>query len=100
MPRRLSAEERALWGKVIDSVRPLHGALPPAEAISSGLLVSDALAAAKARLTRAGFSRIDYVALVNALTLEPLEQAGGPMRLIAAALIGRTRLIDNIAVGL
>ena len=52
----------------------------------------------KARLTRAGFSRIDYFALVNALTLEPLEQAGGPMRLIAAALIGRTRLIDNVAV--
>lgn len=36
MPRRLSAEERALWAKVIDTVRPLHGALPPAEAISSG----------------------------------------------------------------
>ena len=40
------------------------------------------------------------VALVNALTLEPMEQADGPMRLIAAAKIGCTRLIDNIAVDL
>jgi pantoate--beta-alanine ligase len=90
----LSPEERS---NAVELPRALNEA---AEAISSGLLVSDALAAAKARLTRAGFSRIDYVALVNALTIEPLEQAGGPMRLIAAALIGRTRLIDNIAVGL
>lgn len=66
--------------------------------ISSGSVVSQALAQAKSRLTEAGFSRVDYLALVNALTLEPLEQAGGPMRLIAAAIIGRTRLIDNIAV--
>jgi pantoate--beta-alanine ligase len=90
----LSPEERS---NAVELPRALNEA---AEAISSGVLVSEALAAAKARLTRAGFSRIDYVALVNALTLEPLEQAGGPMRLIAAALIGRTRLIDNIAVGL
>ncbi len=62
--------------------------------------MADSLAQAKERLTAAGFSRIDYVALVNALTLEPLDRAGGPMRLIAAAVIGRTRLIDNIAVDL
>jgi len=41
-----------------------------------------------------------HPALVNALTLEPLREAGGPMRLIAAAKIGTTRLIDNIAVEL
>ena len=69
-----------------------------ADRISSGEPVTEALSQAKERLTAAGFSRIDYVALVNALTLEPLEQAGGPMRLIAAAVVGRTRLIDNLAV--
>jgi pantoate--beta-alanine ligase len=69
-----------------------------ADRISSGAPVAEALAQAKERLTAAGFSRVDYVALVNALTLEPLDRPGGPMRLIAAAKIGRTRLIDNIAV--
>ena len=68
--------------------------------IQSGAPVTDSLARAKEQLIAAGFSRIDYVALVNALTLEPLDRAGGPMRLIAAAVIGRTRLIDNIAVDL
>ena len=69
-----------------------------AERISSDVPVAVALAQAKDRLKAAGFLRIDYIALVNALTLEPLEKPGGPMRLIAAAVVGRTRLIDNIAL--
>jgi pantoate--beta-alanine ligase len=90
----LTAEER-------QNAVALPQALNEAAAeIRSGGPVPDALAKAKARLTAAGFSRIDYVALVNALTLEPLDRAGGPMCLMAAAVIGRTRLIDNIAVDL
>jgi pantoate--beta-alanine ligase len=53
---------------------------------------------AKSNLTDAGFSRIDYVALVDAMTLEPLDRPSGAMRLIAAAVIGTTRLIDNLPV--
>jgi pantoate--beta-alanine ligase len=67
-------------------------------AILAGMPVAEALAAAVDKLKSRGFSRIDYVALVDALTLEPVDQAGGEMRLIAAAVIGTTRLIDNIAV--
>lgn len=70
-----------------------------AKRISEGEDVGAVLQEAQGELRAAGFSRIDYFALVNALTLEPLDRAGGPMRLIAAATIGRTRLIDNIAVG-
>jgi pantoate--beta-alanine ligase len=70
-----------------------------ARRISEGQEVRAVLEEAREELRAAGFSRIDYFALVNALTLEPLEKADGPMRLIAAAVIGRTRLIDNIAVG-
>ena len=89
----LSAEER---NNAVELPRALNDA---ADRILAGTSVGDALSEAKARLTAAGFSRIDYVALVNAFTLEPLDQAVGPMRLLAAAVIGRTRLIDNIPVG-
>jgi pantoate--beta-alanine ligase len=68
------------------------------EAIRGGSAVSTAVQAAKQSLVDAGFLRIDYFALVDAETLEPLEAAQGDMRLIAAAVIGTTRLIDNLAV--
>jgi pantoate--beta-alanine ligase len=66
--------------------------------ILAGTPVKEALAEAVSRLKAAGFSRIDYFALVNALSLEPVDEAGGSMRLIAAASIGSTRLIDNVAI--
>lgn len=69
-----------------------------AERISQGADVGLVLNEARAAILAAGFSRVDYFALVNALTLEPLDKAEGAMRLIAAAVIGRTRLIDNVTV--
>lgn len=68
------------------------------DAILSGEAADAALAAAKEAIRAAGFSSIDYVALVDAGTLEPLGEPRGAMRLIAAATIGGTRLIDNLAV--
>jgi pantoate--beta-alanine ligase len=68
------------------------------DAILSGESVAAALATARQSIESAGFSTIDYVALVDAATLEPLDEPRGAMRLIAAATIGGTRLIDNIAV--
>lgn len=57
---------------------------------------SDWMDAATASLTAAGFAT-DYVALVDAATLgEP--RPGQPRRLLAAARIGTTRLIDNLDV--
>jgi pantoate--beta-alanine ligase len=67
-------------------------------AIVGGTPVFEALHEARASLRDGGFSRIDYLALVDAATLEPLEEPKGSMRLIAAAVIGTTRLIDNIRV--
>ena len=88
----LSANERA-------AAVALPSALNSARAaILSGSPVSTTLEDAKNSLRNAGFSRIDYLALVDAQTLEPLEAPGGEMRLITAAVIGNTRLIDNIAV--
>ncbi len=69
-----------------------------ADAIENGTPVGAALSEAKRALNDAGFAPIDYVALVDAVTLEPLNSPAGRMRLIAAATIGRTRLIDNVPV--
>ena len=66
--------------------------------ILEGAPVNQALEIARTSLFEAGFSKIDYVALVDASTLEPLEEPKGEMRLIAAARIGTTRLIDNLPV--
>jgi pantoate--beta-alanine ligase len=66
--------------------------------IRSGSDVAGVLQKAKQTLVDAGFLRIDYVALVDAGTLEPIDSPGGEMRLIAAAIIGTTRLIDNLAL--
>ena len=66
-------------------------------AIRSGTPVFEVLHEARASLRDGGFSRVDYFALVDAKTLEPLDEPSGAMRLIAAAVIGTTRLIDNLA---
>ena len=88
----LSADERE---RALALPRALRAAR---DAIRSGRPVAQTLDDAKAALASAGFSPIDYFALVDAETLEPLSASGGEMRLIAAAKIGSTRLIDNIAV--
>jgi pantoate--beta-alanine ligase len=65
-------------------------------AVLSGAGVAEVLEEARKSLRDGGFSRVDYFALVDASTLEPLDVPQGEMRLIAAAAIGSTRLIDNI----
>jgi pantoate--beta-alanine ligase len=90
----LSPEERAA---AVALPRALETA---AAAIRAGAPVAEALATARESLTAAGFSRIDYVSLCDADSLVPLESLDRPARLLAAAVLGRTRLIDNIAVNL
>ena len=68
-----------------------------ARAIGGGGDVGEALAAASATLVAAGFA-VDYVALADAETLLPDPPADRPRRLLAAARMGSTRLIDNIAI--
>ncbi|GAA0734655.1 pantoate--beta-alanine ligase [Sphingomonas japonica] len=67
-----------------------------ARAIERGDPPEAALGAARETLTAAGFA-IDYVELVDAGTLETFDPAR-PGRLLAAARMGATRLIDNVAV--
>ena len=56
------------------------------------------LCGADQALDAAGFN-VDYLTLRNARTLAPVTDAGAePLRLLVAARLGRTRLIDNLAV--
>ena len=70
-----------------------------AAAIEAGGDTTAALAAAREKLSRAGFDPVEYVELRDAETLEPVTTLARPARLLAAARIGRSRLIDNLAVG-
>ena len=88
----LSEDERA---RAVTLPKALHAA---AEAIEHGEAVNGAIQQARRALNDAGFAPIDYVELVDEETLEPLQSPRGRMRLIAAATMGQTRLIDNVPV--
>lgn len=53
---------------------------------------------AAARLIDAGFREVDYVSIRDAATLEPVSDRSRPARVLAAAWLGKARLIDNVAV--
>jgi pantoate--beta-alanine ligase len=75
----------------------LHKSLTrAAAAIRAGAPADRVLSAASADLRVAGF-RVDYFELRNAETLAPVTNLQRePLRLLAAAWLGKTRLIDNI----
>jgi pantoate--beta-alanine ligase len=88
----LSADERTRAVGLPNALKSARSA------ILDGTPVATAIRDAKQALVDAGFLRIDYLALVDAETLEPIELPKHGMRLIAAAVIGSTRLIDNLGV--
>jgi pantoate--beta-alanine ligase len=69
-----------------------------AQAIRAGGDVAAALDAARETLSQAGFAAVDYFELRDASTLEPMSALDRPARILAAARLGRTRLIDNLAL--
>ena len=69
-------------------------------AIEGGADVLASLDSLKAALIEAGFSSVDYAELADARSLAPLAAIDErPARLLVAARIGGTRLIDNLGVG-
>jgi pantoate--beta-alanine ligase len=68
-------------------------------AIESGAEVAAVLTHLEAEIIAAGYDSVDYAALADAASLAPLITLGdAPARLLVAARIGGTRLIDNLAV--
>jgi pantoate--beta-alanine ligase len=68
-----------------------------AKLIGIGTNIEYALRQGATKLADAGFS-VDYLELAHTTTLAPVRDLAAPARLLAAAHIGSTRLIDNIAV--
>jgi len=71
-----------------------------AQTIIGGSDIALALAEAHDAIRAGGFESVDYVELRDAASLKRIDSLEAPARLLAAARIGRTRLIDNIAVNL
>ena len=88
----LSAEERAVAGGLNVILREA------ASNARGGAEIAAVERDAAAALLRAGFNSVDYVAIRDAETLSKIEDLSRPARILAAAKIGKTRLIDNMAV--
>jgi pantoate--beta-alanine ligase len=85
----LSPEER------IRALSLSAGLQAAADAFSAGERGAAALLAAARGQLEGRVDRVDYVELVDADTLKPVERIDGPACLLVAAYVGRTRLIDN-----
>jgi pantoate--beta-alanine ligase len=90
--RFLSPAERELAPLFYSTLQHAAGEL------AAGARPDEILAQAKKYLVEAGMTP-DYLALVDALSLEPLVTTRPPARLLAAVRLGAVRLLDNLAVG-
>lgn len=79
----------ALYRTLTDVAAALEGGKGPA---------ADVVDRARRKLLNEGFSGVDYLDLRDAETLAPLDKVDRPARLLAAARLGKTRLIDNLPV--
>ncbi len=66
--------------------------------LAEGALFAELSDAATSHLLGVGFQSVDYIEFRDADDLTPLDRASRPGRLLAAARLGRTRLIDNVPV--
>lgn len=92
--RYLSPEQRAAAAAL---PRAMRAAI---ERVEAGADLRATLATLEQALIGAGFSSVDYADIADADSLRRLDRLGrGPARLLVAARIGGTRLIDNMPAG-
>jgi pantoate--beta-alanine ligase len=87
----LSPEERRIAPTLYRVLKECAGK------IRKGAPIPESVAQGREEITIAGFT-LDYLEARHAESLQPVISRKGRLRLLAAARIGRTRLIDNIAV--
>lgn len=89
----LTDEERATAPLLFRTITEI------AKRLANGEETATALEWGRATLADAAFD-VDYLEVRNADNLEPvIDTVREPARVFAAAMLGRTRLIDNVAVG-
>lgn len=89
----LTAEERKIAPKLQAKLQEVAARLQ-----ANPQQVTSVLEDARNALLKSGFSRVDYFELCDAETLEALTALDRPARLLAAAWLGKTRLIDNVGL--
>lgn len=94
----MSSRNAYLGEAELDVARQFNAILRrAAAALAAGTDENGATAEASRALIKAGFDKVDYVAARESLTLAPWRH-GCDGRLLAAAWLGKTRLIDNVEV--
>lgn len=88
----LSADERRVAARLNHI---LHDAI---KAARNGGAIGEVEAEAARHLSAAGFTGIDYIAIRDADTLQSVNDLTRPARILVAAWVGKTRLIDNMAM--
>jgi pantoate--beta-alanine ligase len=86
----LSAEERKQAPELYQVLTAM------AEKIAGGDAIAEIEAAGRDHLLNAGFRQVDYLSVRDAASLSA-DLGSAPRRILAAAWMGKTRLIDNIA---
>lgn len=95
----MSSRNAYLEGDKRQTAAVLYQALSQVVAdAQAGMSVSNALERGKARIGESGAFDLQYLAVCQAETLEPLEKFEKPFVVLVAAKLGEVRLIDNIAV--
>ena len=96
----LSSRNAYLSEAELDIARQLNGILAEAgAAAASGTAVAKAETEAAHALLAAGFRDVDYVAIRRADDLATFQSGvDAPARILAAAWLGKTRLIDNMPI--
>jgi pantoate--beta-alanine ligase len=89
----LTAEQRRIAPQLNAALRKL------AAAAAAGAPIRKSATAVVEKLQRSGFDKIDYIEVRDGETLAPYDRARSRSgRVLGAAWLGRTRLIDNVEI--
>jgi len=90
----LSAEERRLAPALN------HALAEVAENVRAGVPIAASVEMARSALLNQGYTKVDYIAVCQSESFEELDEITKGARVFGAVWLGKTRLIDNMAVNI